>query len=31
MEDNIIYSETKQSMSKVINHFQKEISIIRTI
>ena len=30
MEDNIIYSETKENMSKVINHFQKEISIIRT-
>ena len=30
MEDNRIYVETKESMSKVINHYQKEISIIRT-
>jgi len=30
MEDNRIYIETKESMSKVINHYQKEISIIRT-
>ena len=30
MEDNKIYSNTKDSMSKIINHYQKEISIIRT-
>jgi len=30
MEDNRIYAETKQNMLKVINHYQKEISIIRT-
>ena len=30
MENNKIYGDTKESMSRVVNHYQKEISIIRT-